>query len=647
MKNNFNILLVEDNPSDARLVEIYLSDSNGYNFNITKAESLKEAFEHSDINFDAILLDLSLPDSMGLETLQSVIDNFPNSPTIVLTGLDDETVGIQAVESGALDYLIKGDIDTRVLVKTISYAYIRYENESLLKAKEVAERTVELKQRFLANMSHELRTPLNVVIGMTDLLEKTEHTSEQEEYLISLKIASRNLLKVINDILDLSKIESNKIILENRRFSLEEFLQDLMKLYKYQTNQKGLHLYSQFDANLPDYLIGDSVRLNQVIINLMDNAIKYTENGEITLKAIILEKTDTEVLIEFGVKDTGIGIEKEKQDKIFGSFVQANESTTRLYGGTGLGLSIAKHLVGLFGGNMVVESEPGQGSYFKFTSRFKLDDSSYKAVEKVEVVKTLDLSEHEFNILLVEDHKLNQLVASKLVQQWSKNVKYEIANNGKEGFEKVRDGNFDLVLMDISMPIMDGLQATEKIRKELPNPKNKIPIIAMTAHALKSEVERCYEVGMNDFVSKPIDSGKLFEALNNQVQQIVSKVDVKLDKVNTNNTDKSVDISYLEELSGGDEELKIELVKSVLDDMPKELKKLKASFDLDKYDEYYKVAHKLKTTCAYIGLREKPIVIKTIIKPESGATFNFDKHELQDFLNLSENALQELKQFVK
>lgn len=652
-EKEFKILLIEDNPGDARLIEIFLTEDQDYKFAISKAESLKEAFAYDKLAFDCILLDLSLPDSIGLETLQKGLNYFSETPIIVQTGLDDEQVGMQAVEKGAIDYLVKGDLNTRMLVKTISYAIIRSENENLVKAKALAERTANMKQRFLATMSHEMRTPLNVVKGMTDLLLTSEYLPEQKDYLDSLKISADNLLKVINDILDLSKIESDKIVLEKHRFGLKAFLQDLMQMYKYKTNQKGLQLFSQFDTNLPEFVIGDSVRLNQVLINLLDNAVKYTESGEITLRAMVVKKEDNHMIMEFGVKDSGIGIAEDKLDSIFDSFVQASDSTTRLYGGTGLGLSIARHLVDLFGGSFVVESEVNKGSFFKFTAKLEIDNSTVSPKETLQPsASTKDFNKDNFKILMVEDHELNQLVTGKLLQRWSSNVNYDIANNGQEGFEMVRNGNYDVVLMDISMPIMDGLEATKKIRSELPAPQKDIPIIAMTAHAFKSEIERCYNAGMDDFVSKPVDANKFFEALDNQLSSIIKGENNNNDSFESEDqgtveNEFDVDISYLDELSGGDKELTMELVSALIDDLPQELNKLKASFDLDKYEEYYKVAHKLKTSYAYVGMREDEEVIKVIIKPESGATFPFESKELISLIDRSEVIIEKLKKMVK
>lgn len=654
--NNFKILLVEDNPGDARLIEIFLMEEQNYNFDISKAESLKEAFSFDKNLFDCVLLDLSLPDSMGLDTLQKSLDFFDGVPIIVQTGLDDERVGMQAVEKGAIDYLIKGDLNTRMLVKTISYAIIRSENENLMQAKEMAERTATMKQSFLATMSHEMRTPLNVVKGMTNLLLTSEYLPEQKEFLDSLKISADNLLKVINDILDISKIESDKIILEKHRFNLRDFLDDLMKMYRFKTSEKQLGLYSQFDTNLPNFVLGDSVRLNQVIINLMDNAIKYTESGEITLRASVLQTKGDEVQIEFGIKDTGIGIEEDKIESIFESFVQASDNTTRLYGGTGLGLSIARHLVSLFGGEFKVESTVGVGSFFKFTAWLTIDRSDVKPKESVvPQAAAVNFDKRSVKILMVEDHKLNQLVTGKLLQRWYPEVNYEIANNGQEGFEKVRDGDFDIVLMDISMPVLDGLAATRKIRNELSDDKKDIPIIAMTAHAFKAEIERCYEAGMDDFVSKPVDSDKFFEALNNQLNELAKDEEKMFVGAERSATDMEgklvstslVDISYLKQLAGNDDDLTIELVVELIDDLPKELTKLKTSFDLGKYDEYYKVAHKLKTSYAYIGMREDEDFKKVILKPDAGVVFLFESKDLISLINKSEDALVELKAMVK
>lgn len=594
------------------------------------------ALEDKD-KYSVALLDLSLPDSSGIETLQKFLDVFPLCPTIVLTGYEDEKTGFEALHVGAVDYLNKGKINSYLLVKSILYACIRKDNAALIKAKEVAEKTAQLKQRFLASMSHELRTPLNVVIGTTNLMEQSEHTQLQQKYIDAMKIASNNLFRLVNNILDISKIESGKIELENHQFDLRKLLDDLMQLYSFKVREKKLGLFSKFDQLLPNIVVGDSTRLNQVLINLLDNAIKFTDaGGEVELKAKLVDETEDTAIIMLSVSDTGIGIKKDKLQKIFDSFSQADESTTRLYGGSGLGLSISQYLVSLFGGDLKVESEENKGATFSFsvTLQKAQDDAMLEGVG-VNDAKEIELSDDAINILLVEDHEFNQMVASSLLKNWSSNINIDIANNGKEGVDKVKENDYDLVLMDIAMPVMDGHNATLMIRNELPAPKNAIPIIAMTAHAIKTEKDRCFEVGMNAFLTKPIDPPLLYE----KIAQILNmpKEEMGVPKpanpvAENEEGGLKIDLTYLDELSAGDQDLKNTLIKTVIEDLPIELEKLKIAYADKEVEDYYRVAHKLKTTFAYVGLKDSPTVIDALERTEKNGKFDFEEYVFSKFL---------------
>lgn len=638
------------------MVEIYLGGSVqfqeqlNFNYKLQRVGSLGEAMALEDKdNYDVALLDLTLPDSQGMQTLQDFLVKFQNCPTIVLTGYEDEKTGFQALQDGAVDYLTKGNMNTYILAKSIVYACIRKDNEALYKAKIVAEKTAEMKQKFLASMSHELRTPLNVITGTTKLLEQSEHTQLQQQYIEALKIGSRKLLGLVNNILDLSKIESGKIKLENHQFDLVNGLNDLLKLYSFHAREKKLGLFGKLDQLLPRMVFGDSHRLNQVLINLLDNAIKFTKpGGEVELKAQLIDETEDKAKVKFAVVDTGIGIKEENLKKIFDSFVQADESTTRLHGGTGLGLSISQYLVSIFGGTLEVISEENKGSSFSFIIELKKVASDNIIHKDEDEYEEVHIGNEKVRILLVEDHDFNQMVATQLLKNWSDNLIIEIANNGQEGVDKIKEKDYDLVLMDIAMPIMDGIDATKHIREKLPKPKNEVPIIAMTAHALKSERDKCFKIGMNDFISKPIDPNLLYKKINKILN--LSKMEMDSGIPKPAQSEKSgnkggfrIDLAYLEHLANGDQKLKNSLIESIIDDLPKEMTKLKACYQEKDVPGYFKIAHKLKTTFAYVGLKTDQLVLKALEREEKKEEFDFDEEIFNKFVKLSETVVDHLK----
>ncbi len=383
--------------------------------------------------------------------------------------------------------------------------------EELMKAKKQLEESMKVKEQFLANMSHEIRTPMNAIIGFTDLLIKTKLSADQYQYVDAIKTSGRNLIVIINDILDFSKIQSGKITFEQIEFNLYSLIAKHSDSMLYKTGQKDIKISYVISKEVPEQIMGDPTRLSQIILNLIGNAIKFTEKGEIKITVdLVAENTDT-LELKFSIADTGIGIPKDKLQYIFEGFTQASNETTRKYGGTGLGLTIVKQLLELQGGSIQVESTVGVGSVFIFNLTFI--KSGHVTEQKKELpVSMPDISPtEELSILLVEDNTLNQLLAKKVITNWK--WKVEIAENGLIAVQKVRDNNYDLVLMDIQLPEMDGYEATGKIRKTLPLPKCNIPIIAMTAHAISGEEEKCIKAGMNDYMSKPFEEQVLYNKI--------------------------------------------------------------------------------------------------------------------------------------
>jgi PAS domain S-box-containing protein len=386
----------------------------------------------------------------------------------------------------------------------------------LMQAKKELEESMKVKEQFLANMSHEIRTPMNAIIGFTDLILKTKLEREQQQYIAAIKTSGENLLVIINDILDFSKLQSGNITLEEIEMHLGKLVPALVEFMLPKSVEKNIKLSAKIDKNIPECLIGDPTRLNQILLNLVGNAIKFTAKGEVKITVDLLSKTNTHAIVKFSVSDTGIGISNDKLSYVFQGFTQASNSTTRKYGGTGLGLTIVKQLIELQGGSVSVMSEEGKGSVFTFQIDFKM--GADQTIERIqEPDENVDDHIPDLNILLVEDNLLNQILATKVLNDWKWSV--QVAENGVLALKQIDKTNFDLVLMDIQLPEMDGYEATRNIRQNADPIKSGVPIIAMTAHAMAGESEKCIHAGMDEYVSKPFDA----KALYNKIITVLKK----------------------------------------------------------------------------------------------------------------------------
>lgn len=631
------ILLIEDDLAFARLVQAYLSDVDLLSCIITHVTNLadgrKELLQNTK-SYAAVLLDLSLPDSHGFSTLESLLYQFPKLNVIVMTGQNDKSLGVEAVKAGAQDFLAKGEFNEDGLAKSLRFSIERSsilnrleetqqmarighwecspsehffsgseelyrifgrpfhqkltcedlmgteppffifgklqnqaqpnqkaqidtwiqpeegsdrfvsltctasllsneevfyngvvqditeqkQAQELKKERDIAEEAAKVREQFIASISHEMRTPMNAILGMSNLLDKTPLNTEQEEYILAIKQSSDLLLSIINDILEMSTIQNDKVIIEHKAFSLRELLGRLMNVLQYRAREKQLHFELKITPDVPDVLISDALRLNQIMYNLVGNAVKFTDEGEVVVQVTKRQQDSGKAKLLFEISDSGVGIPEAQQEKIFETFVRVPVAN-RIYEGTGLGLSIAKNLVELQGGELLVESAVGKGSRFFFELWVDCSDEPFTTPGILpKVAENL-----AFHLLIVEDHEMNQLVARRTIQKKWPDVKIWLANNGEEALQILGQERIDIVLMDIQMPVMDGFETIKAIRNRLPAPVANLPVLAITAHANIDQQAQFHQSGFNDYVYKPFEPEQLFAALERQLYQSQEK----------------------------------------------------------------------------------------------------------------------------
>ncbi len=495
-------------------------------------------------------------------------------------------------------------------------------NEELTTAKELAERSASLKQRFLANMSHEIRTPMNAVIGMSNLLESDtdDFTPTQQKYLRGIRNASEHLLVIINDILDFSKIEAGKLEIENVPFSLHEVLQNVSHTFKYKAEEKNIKLMLHTEENLPDMLLGDPTRLMQILLNLVSNAIKFTDKGSVEIEVGVLQEGKASVDLVFSVLDTGCGIPEGRLETVFDSFSQISRDTTRRFGGTGLGLTITKKLIEMQGGTLSVRSKIGEGSVFSFVLKYPKSEQEREAVKSFSNAAFEDTVLPNLTILLVEDNELNQVVAEDTIKKWNENIIVDICENGQVAVDTLgqHPNRYDMVLMDVQMPKMNGLEATKYIRKELH--LVNLPILAMTAYATTGEAERTIMAGMNDYISKPFDPAKLYRKIvklvkyhpSSSPEKIVEATTVSENKERPDSVYKTVDLQFLRASTDNNPDLMIKMIEIMLRETPEELENMEYQYYQQNWDRLRAVAHKFKSSAAFMGLPDIEEIVKEI-----------------------------------
>jgi PAS domain S-box-containing protein len=458
----------------------------------------------------------------------------------------------------------------------------------------IAENAVKAKQQFLSNMSHEIRTPMNAIIGFTKVVLKTDLTVKQKEYLDAIKMSGDALIVLINDILDLAKVDAGKMSFEKTPFKMRSSIKSMLHLFETKIQEKNLKLVKEYDSNIPTVLVGDPIRLHQIILNLVSNAVKFTSEGKITVSVRLVDEDSENVTIEFSVADTGIGIPEEKLDSIFDNFQQASSGTSRIYGGTGLGLAIVKQLVEPQGGSINVISKIDEGTTFSF--RLTFQKTTADAELETEILE-LDKDAKNIKVLVVEDIPLNQLLMKTLLDDFG--FERDIAENGKIAIEKLQNNSYDLILMDLQMPEMNGFEATEYIRTTM---NSDIPIIALTADVTTVDLAKCKAVGMNDYIAKPVDERLLYSKIVGIVRKPSSKKAKEIKQNSAPKNEKCIDLAYLESRTKSNPTLMMEMIGAYLQQTRPLVTALQESLLNKDWELLRASAHKMVPSFSIMGI---------------------------------------------
>lgn len=553
----------------------------------------------------------------------------------------------------------KGTVELNMLADNFNELYKSFHSELIKRkqaeetmkaARDEADKANKAKSEFLANMSHEIRTPINSIIGYQYLLNNSELSSKQKEYVENIGLAAKNLLAIINEILDFTKIEAGRMILEEVDFNIDEVLNELKIIVGMEAKRKGLELRIKVDEDVPKFLKGDITRLKQVIMNLLSNGIKFTHEGYILIRVELVEKEEEYAHIRFSVTDTGIGISEEQKKQLFQVFTQGDASTSRKYGGTGLGLAICKRIVELMKGEINVESQVGEGSTFSFSLRFKIADCTEQAIISSEMIDASGLFESK-RILLVEDSAVNLKMTKEILENMG--IYTDTAQNGEEAVNKVKINNYELILMDIRMPGMDGYETTRRIRKL---ERGCVPIIALTADAVEGVAQKAKEAGMNGYLTKPLEPEKLFKVIkdiiNYSEKEKVQGKENSIKDIETERTDyakkhETLDFEGAIRRLGGREDKYIDILRSFIELHENDSVKIRELSESGKNDELKRFLHTLKGSAANIGALGFKNLLENIEK-------NFEFQNSDNFVKMITafdrelgNLIEQIKQYIK
>ena len=595
-------------------------------------------------NFVDVVMDEKYKSKRSLNNLREMLDR-PKAYEIPLRKKDQSIIWVLHSSAPLYDTQQK-NIGSMSIYLDITDR--KKAEEELKKAKEIAEQSMKAKSRFLANMSHEIRTPLNGIMGITNLLLNTEPTDKQKRYLDAIVTSSETLMVVINDILDISKVEAGKLTIEAKNFKIKDTISQVVEIMNSKAIEKSLILEEIIDNKIPEVIIGDSARISQILYNVVGNAIKFTEKGKVSLKVSINKISDSQVWIEFKITDTGIGIPKDKLPLVFKPFGQVKGDSERKYGGTGLGLTISQKLIDLQGGNIAVESELEKGTTFTIKIPFAIGDKQLLNLSENKKMGNNVINLKGIRVLLAEDNPVNQMVVMDLLQD--KEVSITVANNGKEAIEKLLEGNYDVILMDMQMPIMDGYRAMTSIRNDINSDKKNVPILALTAHVTEGEIEKCKNAGADDYLSKPFNPQTLFLKIKNLCKGVVITSNKKSEEftmidntelaVNTFVTKKATkeiktvsdnikkgysiteavettvvtDISVLREFTNGKKNLMINTIKTLIQEIPKDVVLMRKALNENDWERLRAVAHRTKPNFLMIAQEKIKKEIRTIEK---------------------------------
>jgi signal transduction histidine kinase/CheY-like chemotaxis protein len=526
---------------------------------------------------------------------------------------------------------------------------LKTREEKLLKQNRQLQSTGQNKNLFLANMSHEIRTPMNGIIGAIDVLDDTDLQSEQRKYLGIIETCALALLSVVDDILDYSKIEANELKIETIDFNLKDIVGQVRDILIFKAQEKGIEFTTHIVHNVPVWLKGDPLRIRQVLLNLANNAIKFTEAGSVSIEISMESENKGKVTLDFKVKDTGIGIKKEQQQNLFKNFSQVNSEITRQYGGTGLGLAISKRLTELMKGRIGVESIPDKGSSFQFSIPLVKQKGTQKNRNDLVQLSRQKIIAHKetqkiLSVLLVEDDFINQKITSLLLEK--EGFKVKIAENGIRAMEILKKNIFDLVLMDVEMPEMNGYDTTRKIRASRSIAENtNIPIIAMTAHAMSGIREKCLEAGMSDYISKPLNMNLFNEVIERFSFEKVVPVSLDKEPGKRSNSEAVIDLEKLEMLRKEVDSRFGQVVDIFLSSLPQKMANIRNSLEQENYEDLQIYAHQLKGSSATF-YAQKMVALSQKIESLAEES-DFDKGAILELMELLEVEIVHVEAFLK